>query len=486
MEGTGRQRSLVIVLVWLTLGLTLAGIWTDVVGYSVNLLPQSADATPVAFNRDAFLWGRLLTGILMIAFARFIPRVQTVLAVSVALAMSFSTGVIIISYHQTLLPPDILSSVGIFVTGCGYVFLVSLFYIHFAKRIETTYVVISIAISLVCETVFSIVISLYCAPIAQICIVAAAPLLSMACYFLARFSSRGLAPLGMPVRVEGFGRYVLLAEVVVFAVLLVLIRGLSNIGIWGRDRTNFTGMMELSVGELVLISLFVLALTYLVFILPRKCFSLQMRCLIGFAVLLAGLQILALTDDFHLGYFFDTVTTATELFTHLVYWMVIIDCIRRTDVPPFRVVALSRPVYAVVSLAWIHYFEQAHFVTSTFVMVFIYVLFLVVFVALFSGRISKGLFSRGGEDTRQHSDLMAFAQRHRLSQRESQIFELLMEGKKRSEIEAICGLSEGTIKTHITNIYRKLDVHSKSDMASLFKKEAHSADGQAADGSGLS
>lgn len=53
-----------------------------------------------------------------------------------------------------------------------------------------------------------------------------------------------------------------------------------------------------------------------------------------------------------------------------------------------------------------------------------------------------------------------------------QIFELLLEGKKRSEIEEECSLSEGTVKTHITNLYRKLEVHSKKEMADLFEKES--------------
>ena len=40
MEGIERRHSVGIALVWLTLGLVLAGIWSDVVGYSVNLLPE--------------------------------------------------------------------------------------------------------------------------------------------------------------------------------------------------------------------------------------------------------------------------------------------------------------------------------------------------------------------------------------------------------------------------------------------------------------
>ena len=465
------KKSVGMVLVLLTAGLVIAGIWTDVVGYSVNLFPQEASATPGPFNRDVYLIGRLFAGCAMMLFARYIPRVKSHVILGVALAMSLGTGMLIISYHQDLIDPALFSSIGVFVVGFGYVLLVSVFYIFFAEKVKTSQVVSCIAVSLVLEMVFSILISLYCSALLQASIVILAPILVMIAFFLAqRFEAKkSLEPLSLPKNPSALAKYILMTLVVIFTIQLVFIRALSNVGIWGRERTNFMGMMELSVVELIFISAIVLLLSYLVFILPRKRLVLQLRCLIGFVVLLAGFQILALVNDLQLGYAFDVVTSAIELFAHLVRWMMVIACIRETEVPAFRVVGIASPFYAIVSLIWVHFFEQSTVVSSTFVMIVLYILLLLVLAILFSERLSKGLVSQEEVEDEHHNELMAFAQSHALSKRESEIFELLMEGKKRSEIETICKLSEGTVKTHITNIYHKLDVHSKGDMIQLFK-----------------
>ncbi len=467
----------------LTLGLTTAGIWTDVVGYSVNLFVVDTASGEGTFSGDAFLWGRFFTGLVILVFARFIPRIQTTLTILVAVTMSIATATLIFSYHQTLLDPFLFSSIAVFVAGGGYIFLVSIFYILFAQRIQTSQVVICIALSLILETVLSILVSLYLSATVQAIIVTLAPLLVIILYFSGERLSRSssdkslqdtTAVLGEPQKkVAGLSKNILLVQVVIFSSLLVLIRALSNIGIWGRSRTNFTGMTELSVDELIVISLIVLLLSFLVFILPQKRFSLVTRCLISFIVLLAGLQVLAITDDHQLPYVFDAMTTAIELFAHLSYWMMVIACIRDTDFPPFFVASIARPFYALISLAWLHYIEDLPFMTSTVVMVIIYALLVAVLIMVFSGRILGNLSSLHiQEDAQQRirqRKLDSFETKWRLSKRESEIFELLLAGKKRTMIEAECGLSEGTVKTHISNIYRKLDVHSKNEMVDLFE-----------------
>lgn len=50
-----------------------------------------------------------------------------------------------------------------------------------------------------------------------------------------------------------------------------------------------------------------------------------------------------------------------------------------------------------------------------------------------------------------------------LSKRETEILEKVAEGKSKSAIAADLFVEEETIKTHIKNIYLKLDVHSKAD-----------------------
>lgn len=469
---------MIAAIFFIVMGLTAAGIWTDVVGYSVNLLPADVMEIPDAYSREAFQWGRLASGIALIAFARCIPKLETTIIVAVSMAMSVATGALILSYHQTLFDPNQFAWASVFIASCGYKFIVSIFYIYFAGRIKTELAVWGIVASLVLETVCSVLISLYCTPATQAIIVVAAPITVATCYFVAsriRFeTAENISP---QTKAQGFERTALIIELLILTAALVFVRALSTIGVWGKSRSNFIGMMELSVDELVAIAIIVSALAYLVFVLPRKRFSLSMRCVIGFAVLLAGLQLFAFTDDLQFGYSFDVVTTAVELFAHLVMWMMTIECIRQTDIPAFRIVGFTSPVYAILSLAWVTYFEEGDLATSTIVMVIVYFLFLCVMVFLFmGGNQSKGSLLRSRPTSATQEAMRGFEDAWGLSPRESEIFELLLQGKKRSEIEQRCSLSEGTVKTHISNLYRKLDVHSKRDMADLFEKETRTGE----------
>ncbi|WP_449439395.1 response regulator transcription factor [Pedobacter steynii] len=50
-----------------------------------------------------------------------------------------------------------------------------------------------------------------------------------------------------------------------------------------------------------------------------------------------------------------------------------------------------------------------------------------------------------------------------LTKRETQILELIAEGKDRGQIATQLFIDVETVKTHVKNIYIKLDVNSKAD-----------------------
>lgn len=55
-----------------------------------------------------------------------------------------------------------------------------------------------------------------------------------------------------------------------------------------------------------------------------------------------------------------------------------------------------------------------------------------------------------------------------LTKRENEILELLIEGLSYKEIAARCFLSPETINSHVKNIYQKLNVHSRAQIAARF------------------
>jgi DNA-binding CsgD family transcriptional regulator len=463
-----------------TLGLTAAGVWTDVVGYSVNLMPSEHGILEGQYNRDAFHLGRLSIGILFLIFARFVPRIQNSLAAVTAFLMSVATGVVIISYHQTLLDPNILSSIGVIISSAGYSFIVFIFYLYAAHRMQTQPIVWCIAISLVFETVFSILISLYLDPIPQMVLVMLAPLFVAICYFgMKKLDASRSISFEPQRKVTGFEKYALLTQVVIFTATLIFVRALSKIGTWGENRTNFTGMTEISLVELAVICATILLLTFFVFGLPSKRLSLPLRCVIGFAAILLGLQILALSDEIQFGSSFDSITSAVEIFSHLVRWMIIIECLRSIDMPAFRVTGISNTASASLTLVWTHIFSPMAFATSTFVMIVIYILLLFVVLLFVGSSVTREPPTPVPEAVSETSGYLGFAQRWGLSPRETELFILLMQGCKRLDICKECSLSEGTVKTHITNIYKKLNIHSKRELHQIYEQTVtlrHQAD----------
>lgn len=61
-------------------------------------------------------------------------------------------------------------------------------------------------------------------------------------------------------------------------------------------------------------------------------------------------------------------------------------------------------------------------------------------------------------------------QQSNLTDREKQILELLVKGYSYKEIAASINISVETLNTHVKNIYRKLNVHSRGELAAKFGK----------------
>uniref|UniRef100_UPI0022E614DA response regulator transcription factor n=1 Tax=Eggerthella sinensis TaxID=242230 RepID=UPI0022E614DA len=58
-------------------------------------------------------------------------------------------------------------------------------------------------------------------------------------------------------------------------------------------------------------------------------------------------------------------------------------------------------------------------------------------------------------------------QRYGLSPRETEVFTLLAQGRTRAFIQDELVLSGSTIKTHVSHIYAKMDVHDRQEMMDL-------------------
>ena len=57
-----------------------------------------------------------------------------------------------------------------------------------------------------------------------------------------------------------------------------------------------------------------------------------------------------------------------------------------------------------------------------------------------------------------------------LTRRESEILLLLAQGRSISVIQEKLVVSKNTVKTHVKNIYNKLDVHSQQELIDLVRR----------------
>ena len=69
----------------------------------------------------------------------------------------------------------------------------------------------------------------------------------------------------------------------------------------------------------------------------------------------------------------------------------------------------------------------------------------------------------------QHRECAVFADHYHLSKRESEVFELAMQGKNQVTIAKELFVAETTVKTHLRSIYRKTGVANRQELIALFR-----------------
>jgi DNA-binding NarL/FixJ family response regulator len=61
----------------------------------------------------------------------------------------------------------------------------------------------------------------------------------------------------------------------------------------------------------------------------------------------------------------------------------------------------------------------------------------------------------------------ALARRYGITRREQEVMALLVEGKSNKEIEDVLSVSFSTVKNHVYNLYRKLEINSRAQLMHL-------------------
>ncbi|MEG2025337.1 MAG: helix-turn-helix transcriptional regulator [Gordonibacter sp.] len=511
-------------------GLGLNLVWCTLMGHTLGFLSSALGMEAWLNPRLFFLGGILVMAVAYLIAPRAIKRADGILRFVLPLLAAVGTACFGLSYHQTFFDPAALAVGGLFVAGVSYLWLVARYILLLGRTQGFSCTVASIAGGLMVKLPILIALSVLAGPEVQVTVAIVAPIASAfvfeACCALARkdspvsalVGSEGLLPahrgeeggvaaedpahasgarmrgrtvFGVPAlprlaRDPALGdRRAAYLLMVTSAVALAVIRSVSYLGMWGNTNASVSTMVPWLTG-FVVPALCVAVFAYGLLILTTDC-SLPIRFQPALLLILLGLFVVAIQANpggASLTFLTDVIQV-DELFAHLLFWAVVAAALEVLDAPSYRVIGFAATWYAAASIAWVILLGHASIVDTLLVMLATYALVIgILYASWFSarrrtdggipreGQLQGSASAGGGED---ETPLMktvvdtcqVMAGRYGLSPRETEVFILLAQGRTRAFIQDELVLSGSTVKTHVSHIYAKMDVHDRQEMMDL-------------------
>lgn len=240
-------------------------------------------------------------------------------------------------------------------------------------------------------------------------------------------------------------------------VLLATIQVFTPVGEYGDEFT--LGVMERGLA--------VLAVPLLAWRILLKGYPGVLQSLrVSFYILVGGLLLIALQTSgawMLSGWFSELLLTVLECFGHVAYWTTILLMGWSSTRNDLRIMGAFMMLFAGCSLLWLVLLGNL----GDFALVVVLVLTYACSVAI--PRLYPQVIVRREGALIDDDSLRAIAAVHELTERETDVFCLLAQGRSRTFIMDELCLSDGTVKNHITRIYRKLGVSSKQAMITAIR-----------------
>lgn len=261
----------------------------------------------------------------------------------------------------------------------------------------------------------------------------------------------------------------LVFQLAMITIVMIALRGSSNGGVWGDQR--ITGSMFAgSLGLMVAVFLAVSLVSFRIYFKnPTKS-----RYHIPLLVLIGCFLLLALAGDSVDGTLRSTLNSAIELFCQLIFTFAIVDGMRKISSSGLVIAGLATGFSWVLALLWMLLLESIGLVANTVIVVIAYLLVVLV-ASPQSDTTPQDVRRKTADGTAEApspfdgviEQSRLLAEEYRLTSREGEILELLAQGRSVPYICKELVLAEGTVRTHMTRIYRKLGIHSKQELLDL-------------------
>ena len=485
-------------------GMMLVVVWADILGHGLGFEPSASMIASLGNSRLFFLVGFTVAAILSVPLAKYGMSPSLMPARFTAAISVVGTLLYGFAYVQVPLPANVAAIVGLFLCGAGYYAATMLIYCQLAKVRCLSIAVTAVAAALFLKTVIGSQLTIVLPRDVQIIFASLLPVCVFACLVaLDRCDSAALSEYRARKTLSKQGIYDLFFLLVAVSLMLAALRGTSHLGLWGA---GFTGSPVSSFMGYAVVGLVLVVFAYLTLIRNSNN-QMLVRFQPAFLVLAAGFVLYVLQDSFLEvpGYaqFFEWLYLTVELFGHLLSGTLIIAAIRSSDLPPWCFQGVSDSAFGLLAIPWIFLAQDA---TMDIRPLMVIAIFLVMVAAIrpmstrpleieVMGIPSSGssFAAEGVSHRNEVSDTLSpnppldqqgeslerrltlchaeIAKSHSLSARETDVFMLLAQGRSRPYICEALYLSDGTVKTHISHIYRKFDVHGRRKLLDAVQSE---------------
>lgn len=454
-----------------TVGLSVLAVWSDLVGHGSGLLDRADLVQDFANARLIFLVGLATVYALHIVAPRHISRFDRagdwiVTAVSTLATITFAFAESGVAGRDMALIGTSLVVIGI---GYGW------FFIRFLNLLahEDGYksVIYVLVWSAIVKTGVTAALSLFASPELQRLIAVLSAPVMLLCFRLCRSwldAAEHTPDLMELPKDSGLDKGMLYALVAIIPTMHALTRALGNMGFWGSEYEAFDLLSGL---EIVVVATLVVVLARYTLVEQARS-ALAVRFLPPLMVMTAGLifsvqPLSGVMSAFpQIGY---PVFTFFDLFSQLFDRLFIVVAVRAMPIHPYRVQGAEGLVYTVAAIAFAAVVQMGEGTVSLLVNLVFLVLIGLAALALwrYQGEYQSPSTENSQTLSSASSNTRQIAESYGLSPREAEVFDLLVHGRSRSFIQAELFMAEGTVKTHVSHIYRKLGVANKQEMISL-------------------
>ena len=480
------------------IGLTAIVIQADLIGHWFGFETSSTEIQALANPRLFFLAGYTATALVAIFVVRLSQRqIRTLAWFSV---LSACVGALLYGFAYSPKTPfsDAFAIVGLIVYGAGYVGTTLYLYCELAKLRRLPVALWAIAASLFLKTVIGDAVGVISSGVVQVVVAALLPWISFICLSIMKKqgTTEHLERYRREHTLDKAKRRDLLYVLVAVSIILAALRGLGHLGLWGE---GYFGSPIATFAGYPLVGLSLAGFTYTA-IIRNSNDRMLIRFQPAFLILISGLLVYSLRDNLFdpsaLEPVFSWLLLSIELFGHLLSWAVVLTGIRTTNEPVWRFQGISGASYGAIAIVWALLLSNETISEQVFV---IFIVFFAMVAAIRPlsrkpaetepTRTASPALDAGGEPTANRGDAFPsqtsasakpenvshhikrrhreLAQKYNLSPRETDVFLLLAQGRSRPHISNELFLADGTVKTHISHIYRKLNVHTREEFLTV-------------------